>query len=1389
MWSSCTNTFDILNFVYCFTMRLLILCLFSFSVFYCSAQPGIQWQRSFGGSANDAAYTVENTPDGGYITAGQIYSNNGDVTTFYGYADCWIVKLTSSGAMQWQKSLGGGLEDEIRSIKPTSDGGYIAIGNSLSNDGDVSGHHGSSSSSDVWVVKLDANGAIQWQKSLGGSDEDRAYSVQITPDEGYVIAGMTYSNDGDVIGHQSNGINADVWIVKLSSAGTLLWQKCLGGTGLDKANSIKNTSDGGFIVAGYTSSNDGDVYVNHSNISSDFWVIKLSPSGDIQWQKCLGGSDDEVAMSVETSDDGGYLIGGYTYSNDGDVTGNHNTDGLESDYWLVKLNATGNIQWQHCYGGTASEYGNALYKNPDGSYAFCGYTMSTDGNITSNHGAGDIWVLVVDNNGGIIWQRAFGGTSMEMGFDIRGTGDGGYIFAGFSGSNNGDVTTNHGSNDFWVVKLGPASTYVPTITVQASPPTQCAGTPVTFTASITSGGSAPLYRWFKNGIAVGTNSPVYTLTNPVEGEQVNCLLTSNSPNAFPATVASNIITISFSGSPGLITTVAGNGTAGFSGDGGLATSATLREPYGVCVDAAGNIYIADYENNRIRKVAAGTGVITTIAGTGTAGFSGDGGAALNAQLKRPFSVCLDLSGNLLFSDAGNNRVRKINLATGFITTVAGSGIAGFGGDGGQATAAFLRNPSGICIDPAGNIYIADQDNNRVRKISVSTGIISTIAGNGAAGSNGDGGPASGASLNLPVSVAVDLAGNLYIAEANLRKVDNNTGTISTIAGNNNLAISPDGVPALNSSLFYLRDVKVDALGAIYFSEGSNKVRKISATTGLLSTIAGNGSSTFSGDGGPAPASSLNWPIGIALDPAGNVLIADRANQRIRKVSFPLFTPASAPVVNPPSSVCAGTPVTLTITSGTLHSSEAWKWYSDFCGGQLVGTGASITVAPAATTIYFVRGEGNCGLPGPCTSVTVTVNNPLPSSLTISSLPSGLICPNTSVTFTAVPVNGGSAPAFVWKKNGTVVGSNASTYTTNNLSNNDVITCELTSNGNCVFPTTAASNSITVTVDPNPVLGSISPASADICSGSSQVLTATGGGSYQWLLNGTPITGATGNSYTASQSGTYNVLISNGSCSSLAADPVIVTVHPLPSGNITPANASICAGSSQLLTANGGNSYQWYRDNILLPNAVSSTYLATAPGNYSVSISDGFCSATASNHAVLMIATTRPNLRYPTVRVAANRPYILQAITFGTDYLWTPSIGLNNNSISNPVVSISQNRTYTVKISAATICPVVDTVLVEVFDRSGIYVPGAFSPDGNGKNDRLWPIPVHIKNLVSFRVWNRWGELIYQTSTIGEGWDGSFKGKKQPQGVYVWTWEAIDIDGQTITGKGTTVLIR
>jgi ribosomal protein S11 len=342
-----------------------------------------------------------------------------------------------------------------------------------------------------------------------------------------------------------------------------------------------------------------------------------------------------------------------------------------------------------------------------------------------------------------------------------------------------------------------------------------------------------------------------------------------------------------------IFTVAGTGTAGFSGDGGPAPAAGINMPSGVAATADGGFLIADTFNHRVRRVSP-AGTITTVAGTGAAGFSGDGGPAVAAELDSPDGVAATADGGFLIADTFNNRVRRVSPA-GTITTVAGTGTAGFSGDGGPATAAELSAPVAVAATADGGFLIADANNNRVRRASPA-GTITTVAGTGTAGFSGDGGPATAAEISDPEGVAATADGGFLIADTannRVRRVSP-AGTITTVAGTGTAGFSGDGGPAIAAELDSPEGVAATADGGFLIADtGNNRVRRVSPA-GTITTVAGSGTAGFSGDGGPATAAELNGPNEVAATAEGGFLIADTANSRVRFVDADLRFPQGPP---------------------------------------------------------------------------------------------------------------------------------------------------------------------------------------------------------------------------------------------------------------------------------------------------------------------------------------------------------------------------------------------------------------------------------------------------------------------------------------------------------------
>ena len=428
--------------------QTIFLIVFIFSVSVAKSQNLIiNWQQVLGGSSlEDKGFSCR-TSDGGYAIIGKTQSTDGDVTFNHGLTDVWVVRLNQYGAVMWQHSYGGSYQESCISIQQTSDGGFIVASTSDSDDGDVTTHYGDQ---DFWIFKIDSNGFIQWQKTYGGSDEDQANDVALATDGGYLIGGFTKSNDYNVSGNHGN---VDFWVIKLSSNGALEWQKCYGGTSNDYLRSVTNTNDGGYLLSGLTWSNNGDVSGNHGVIPfGDAWLLKIDIAGNIQWQKCRGGSDDDDARDVEQTPDGGYIVAGYTNSNDYDVSGHHG----EGDVWVFKTNSTGDILWQKCLGGTERDgwyQGYDLEQSIYGGYIIAAMTKSNDFDVIGNHGSEDAWIVALGENGELKWQYCFGGTGEDRVFAIHQLPNGNYIVSGISNSVNGDLSENHGSWDYWIFEF------------------------------------------------------------------------------------------------------------------------------------------------------------------------------------------------------------------------------------------------------------------------------------------------------------------------------------------------------------------------------------------------------------------------------------------------------------------------------------------------------------------------------------------------------------------------------------------------------------------------------------------------------------------------------------------------------------------------------------------------------------------------------------------------------------------------------------------------------------------------------------------------------------------------------------------------------------------------
>lgn len=388
----------------------------------------------FGGSGEEQLFysSIQQTSDGGFIIVGRSTSSaTGDVSSpTKGNGDAWILKLGVTGNKEWDKLLGGSASDFATSVQQTLDGGYVVAGYTTSSaNGDVSGiNHGSF---DYWIIKMDASGNKIWDKLLGGTGSDQATSVKQTSDGGYIIAGYSQSSaSGDVTGTNHNGW--DYWIVKLNASGSKTWDKLLGGNNTDQAYSIEQTSDGGYIIAGVTTSGaSGDVTENFLG-SNDYWIVKLDTSGNISWNNRLGGNSFDQAYAIQQTSDGGYIIaGGSNSSNTGDVS---STTKGGRDFWVVKLDLSGNKTWDKLLGGSGNDEAYSILQTDDGGYIVAGYSLSSGtGDVTdTSNGGEDYWVVKLDTSGNKIWDKLLGGSGKDTAYTIQQTTDGGYVVIGES---------------------------------------------------------------------------------------------------------------------------------------------------------------------------------------------------------------------------------------------------------------------------------------------------------------------------------------------------------------------------------------------------------------------------------------------------------------------------------------------------------------------------------------------------------------------------------------------------------------------------------------------------------------------------------------------------------------------------------------------------------------------------------------------------------------------------------------------------------------------------------------------------------------------------------------------------------------------------------------------
>lgn len=440
-------------------MKHFLFLIFLFFAISCSkedvflpvtntAKGEIESIKTYGGSKNDAVHAVVNTSDGGYAVAGYSQSIDHDITDKSSENfDFWVLKFSSEDLLEWSKTFGGTEDDRAHDIIETSDGGFAILGYANSADGDASTNAGAQ---DFWLIKLDIFGNLTWQKSFGYAGNDSGNTLIETNDNGYLITGVL---DVSASGGEGNSrttqrhAGGDIWALKLDATGNIEWTKYYGGSFTDTAYGIAKTTDNGYVIVGSSDSDDVDIANNKGTY--DFWTLKIASTGDLLWEKSFGGTEIDEARAIFPSDDGNFIIVGDTRSSDTNVSSNNGA----ADLWIIKMSPEGTLIWEKSFGGSSFDVARSVSKTQDNGLLIGGSSRSLDGDVTTNQGQNDAWILKIDTNGVLEWQTAVGGSQIDFVYDAVQLSNGAIIAVGESNSADGEVTENKGFTDALIIKL------------------------------------------------------------------------------------------------------------------------------------------------------------------------------------------------------------------------------------------------------------------------------------------------------------------------------------------------------------------------------------------------------------------------------------------------------------------------------------------------------------------------------------------------------------------------------------------------------------------------------------------------------------------------------------------------------------------------------------------------------------------------------------------------------------------------------------------------------------------------------------------------------------------------------------------------------------------------
>ena len=409
--------------------------------------PQISFVKTFGGSKNESARSVVNTSDNGYIVLGFTQSIDGDIKTNKTIVqyDFWLLKFDGNDNLQWQKTYGGSKDEKAYQIIQTTDNGFAIVGYSKSDDGNLNKNEGFE---DVWVLKLDVNGNILWKTNTGFSGIDKGFSLIQTADGGFFVGSILDVTASGGLGNAkfaARHAGGDYWGIKLASNGDVEWRKYFGGTNTDTCYGVAETSDG-YLMIGSSDSNDVDIKNNRG--AYDFWIIKIDKTGKLLFEKSFGGDEIDEARAITATNDDGFIIIGDTRSSNKDVSQNNGG----ADLWVIKISSEGNLLWEKTFGGSSFDVGRSVRKTNDNGFLISGSSRSAN-NAFLNKGQNDAWILKIDRNGNQQWQKTIGGSEIDFCYDAVELTNGNIISVGESSSNNQDITTNKGFTDLLIIKL------------------------------------------------------------------------------------------------------------------------------------------------------------------------------------------------------------------------------------------------------------------------------------------------------------------------------------------------------------------------------------------------------------------------------------------------------------------------------------------------------------------------------------------------------------------------------------------------------------------------------------------------------------------------------------------------------------------------------------------------------------------------------------------------------------------------------------------------------------------------------------------------------------------------------------------------------------------------